>query len=309
MVLLEQVEVLLVDEARQGVGRGAHVEQAALLGLGGPLVGVAVAVEDDALVRGERGLDPLRGLDDRSRTRRRRPCRWQSASSCSATAVFSTMFGSERFCCEPQHAELELVARERERRGAVAVRAVLGEVGELRDAQVHLLARVARVGLVVDEGVHDGGKVVAQEDGDDCGRSLVGAQTVVVAGRGNACAQQVLVVVDRGDDAGEEDEELQVVLGRIATGRAGSCRSAEMDQLLCLPEPLTPSKGFSCCRQTRPWWEAIIFIFSIVTQVVVDGRWSWSRRWAQARAGTGRPRCAWSWPARRASTARRRAPS
>ncbi len=28
--------------------------------------------------------------------------------------------------------------------------------------------------------------------------------------------------------------------------------SVPIDQLLCLPEPLTPAKGFSCSRQTRP---------------------------------------------------------
>ena len=27
--------------------------------------------------------------------------------------------------------------------------------------------------------------------------------------------------------------------------------SVPIDQLLCLPEPLTPAKGFSCSRQTR----------------------------------------------------------
>ena len=28
--------------------------------------------------------------------------------------------------------------------------------------------------------------------------------------------------------------------------------SVPIDQLLCLPEPLTPAKGFSCSRQTSP---------------------------------------------------------
>jgi hypothetical protein len=28
--------------------------------------------------------------------------------------------------------------------------------------------------------------------------------------------------------------------------------SVPIDQLLCLPEPLTPAKGFSCSRHTRP---------------------------------------------------------
>ena len=40
-----------------------------------------------------------------------------------------------------------------------------------------------------------------------------------------------------------------------------------MDQLLCLPLPFTPSKGFSCCRQTRPCLLAIFFIISIVSRL------------------------------------------
>ena len=45
--------------------------------------------------------------------------------------------------------------------------------------------------------------------------------------------------------------------------------SVEMDQLLCLPEPLTPSKGFSCSRQTMWWCEATFFMISMVS-------WLWS---------------------------------
>ena len=41
----------------------------------------------------------------------------------------------------------------------------------------------------------------------------------------------------------------------------------DMDQLLCLPLPLTPSKGFSCCRQTRPYLGASFFIISIVSRL------------------------------------------
>ena len=37
-----------------------------------------------------------------------------------------------------------------------------------------------------------------------------------------------------------------------------------MDQLLCLPLPLTPAKGFSCNKHTKPCLSAILFIKSIV---------------------------------------------
>ena len=35
--------------------------------------------------------------------------------------------------------------------------------------------------------------------------------------------------------------------------------SVANDQLSCLPEPLTPAKGFSCSRHTRPWRAATFF--------------------------------------------------
>ena len=45
--------------------------------------------------------------------------------------------------------------------------------------------------------------------------------------------------------------------------------SVQSDQLLCLPEPFTPSNGFSCSRQTRPWRAATFFMTSMVS-------WLWS---------------------------------
>ena len=41
------------------------------------------------------------------------------------------------------------------------------------------------------------------------------------------------------------------------------------DQLLCLPDPFTPAKGFSASRQVMPWRSATFFIISIVS-------WLWS---------------------------------
>jgi hypothetical protein len=40
--------------------------------------------------------------------------------------------------------------------------------------------------------------------------------------------------------------------------------SSESDQLLCLPEPLTPANGFSCSRHASPYFGAIFFSISIV---------------------------------------------
>src|SRR6266699_653074 len=36
--------------------------------------------------------------------------------------------------------------------------------------------------------------------------------------------------------------------------------SVAIDQLLCLPEPLMPAKGFSWSRQIRPYFSAVFFV-------------------------------------------------
>ena len=41
--------------------------------------------------------------------------------------------------------------------------------------------------------------------------------------------------------------------------------SVPIDQLLCLPEPLTPANGFSCSRQTRPYLRAVLCMSCIVS--------------------------------------------
>ena len=60
-VLVEEGDVLGLDHGGQGVRRGLEVGQAAALGLLLPLLGVAVALEDDAVVVPERLLDPGQG--------------------------------------------------------------------------------------------------------------------------------------------------------------------------------------------------------------------------------------------------------
>ena len=48
--------------------------------------------------------------------------------------------------------------------------------------------------------------------------------------------------------------------------------SVPSDQLLCLPEPLTPANGFSCSRQTKPCRSAIFSQGLHGQLVVVDGQ-------------------------------------
>ena len=210
---LEQGDVLFFHHRGGSIGQGAQVGQTALGSLLSPLGAVAVAVEDDVLVVGQGLLDPGHGVGLKAR------------AALHGVGELLELLGNGRVehhvgvgqvLTRASGAELELVAREGEGRGAVAVGGVLGEVGQHRHAQVHALLVVALVGLALDDGLDDAVELVAQEDGDDCGRCLVGAQTVVVAGRGDADAQHLLVVIYSGDDTGQEDEELQVLLGGVA---------------------------------------------------------------------------------------------
>ena len=137
-----------------------------------------------------------------------------NSRTASATMVFSTTLGSAMESVEPHHAELELVAGEGEGRGAVAVRGVLLDRGQGGTPRSMLVRPCSLGGVVMDEGLDDLVQLVAQEDGDNGRGCLVGAQTVVVAGGGDAHAQQVGVGVDGLDEGGQEDEELQVLVGR-----------------------------------------------------------------------------------------------
>ena len=114
-------------------------------------------------------------------------------------------------------AELELVAGERKRAGAVAVAGVARQLRQHADADVEDAARLGGLGaarfldLLEDVGQH-----VAEEDRDDRRRRLVGAEAVIVAGAGDAEAQQALELVHGAQHRRAEHQELDVVVRRLA---------------------------------------------------------------------------------------------
>ena len=70
--------------------------------------------------------------------------------------------------------------------------------------------------LSVHDHLDDLGELVAQEDGHDRRRRLVGTQAMIVAAARGTGAQEVLVLVHGLDHGGEEDDELQVLQRRVA---------------------------------------------------------------------------------------------
>ena len=191
------------------------VGQAAALCLDGPLVAVAVAVEDDALVLVEDAADDVHGR-----------C---LNVLCLLEDVRVLLEGLGHRGVEhgvaagevdrrAGHAELEAVAGEGEGAGAVAVGCILGEMRQDVAAQVHELLGAGGGVLALGDGRADGLELVAQEDRDDGGRSLVGAQAMVVAGGGDGGAQELLVVVHSLEHGGQGQQEDGVV-GRVLARR------------------------------------------------------------------------------------------
>ena len=213
IVLCEQVEVLLVNVMRECICRALEVEQAALLRLGNPGLVVAVAVEDDALVRLDLALNE---------------CVYSGLEVLSALQLVSELAellgncGIQHNVCtrdvdgRTQRTELELVAGESKRRSTVAVGGVLRNRRKNSSAQIHLglvNVGVLRTGL---DGIKDRLQLIADEHGDDSRRRLVRAQTVIVACGCNRDAEQILILVNSLDNSGQEQDELGVLARVLA---------------------------------------------------------------------------------------------
>ena len=67
-------------------------------------------------------------------------------------------------------------------------------------------------------------------------RRLVGAEPMVVAGAGDAGAQQPLPLVDRTDHGRTEHQKLHVVVRCVARLSRLLPNSSDSDQLLCFPD-------------------------------------------------------------------------
>ena len=210
---LKQRDGIRRDQLGDRVHHAADVGQTAALCLGQPLVGVAVAVEDDALMRRQlaadermqRLLEVLRlfqlvrelgkrvggdGVEHRIRVR--------------------DAAGGRR------HAEFKLVAGEGEGRGAVAVARVAADDRQRGHADLHIGHRRDALLAALDDVPDDRRQLIAQEHGDDRRRRLVAAQPMIVARIGRAHAQQTRMLVHRLHHRGEHQQEHVVVLGLLA---------------------------------------------------------------------------------------------
>ena len=113
-------------------------------------------------------------------------------------------------------AELELVAGEGKRAGAVSIAGVLGQLGKNGNAGFENTALLAAFGGAFFDLFENVGELLAEEDGNDRRRRFVGAEAVIVVGAGDREAENLAVLADGADNGGTEDEELGVVMRRVA---------------------------------------------------------------------------------------------
>ena len=194
------------------------VQQAALAGFLLPFLRVPVAVEDDPLVL-------LYQLDEELFDRRRKLLPFLEPFLELGRAVIERIsdgevqhdVGERNALVRRHRAELELVAGEGKRAGAIAVAGVARQLGQHVHADVEDATALGGLGaarllhLLEDVGEH-----VAEEDRNDRRRRLVGPEAVIVPGAGDRETHQPLELVHRAQHGRTEDEELDVVVRRVA---------------------------------------------------------------------------------------------
>ena len=98
----------------------------------------------------------------------------------SATMVFKHRVGTGDRLRRTDGPELEFVAGEGERARAVAVSRIARQLGQHGDADLHESALLRGLRRPLLQLIHHVLKLIAEEDGDDGGRSFVGAQAVII---------------------------------------------------------------------------------------------------------------------------------
>ena len=113
-------------------------------------------------------------------------------------------------------AEFELIAGERERAGAVTVASVARQLRQHADSHIEGATLLRRLRRALLQLLEDVGEHVAEEDGQNRGRRFIRAEAVIVPRARDARAQQTLPPIDRAQDGRAEDQELHVVVRRVA---------------------------------------------------------------------------------------------
>lgn len=88
-------------------------------------------------------------------------------------------------------------------------------------------------------------KLLTKEYGDNCRRCLVSSETFIVSNVCCGLSQKICMLINGFQDTGENKKELDILMRSFSRLKKVDPSSVVRDQLLCLPEPLTPANGFS----------------------------------------------------------------
>ena len=248
-VLRHERNVLGQDVGGQGRGRIGQVHQPAALGLRHPGAVIAVAAEDDAAV----ALEDLaqKDIERLLEIRRARQAVGEAAELLGHDRVEDRIGARDRLA-RAGHAELEFIAGESQRRGAVAVGRILRDGGQHVDADAQLTAGLFGVVLLGDDGVDDILQLGAEEDGDHGRGRLLRAETVVVAREGDGAAQQLLIFIHARDEGRQEQQKLRVLAGRLAGGEEVFARVGAQRPVIVLAGAVDTRKGLFMQQADQP---------------------------------------------------------
>ena len=214
-VLFEEGDVFFLGECLEGFHGGAGIRETSLSSFFNPFVGIAVAVEDNALVF----LNDL--LEKVLEFFVELVCRNVSKLVCNDVECFcnNRIEDNVRFratLARTRCTEFELVACECERRSTVTVRSVTRERRESIRTELESASLLAGLRIALFELVDDVSKLVAEVHGDYCRRSFVCAKAVVITSACDCHTEQVSVSIDSVNHSAERSKE-DSVLVRVLT--------------------------------------------------------------------------------------------
>lgn len=199
--LFEELDVLVVIEASNGVAAGVNTPDTTLDGFIRPFRIVTVTVEDTLVVLGQHVLRDGERLFAGFEAVGDNLERFSRDGVQNGVHEGHVLGGTGG-------AELEAVTTVRERRGTVTVfrRDLNGRNSFGTERKVLLLRRVVTEGTVLD-GVEVVGDGRAEVGGHDSRRGFHGTEAEVVTRGRDGKAHQVTVLVNRGDDGGHDQRE------------------------------------------------------------------------------------------------------
>ena len=231
----EERETLLRDPARHGLRKRPQVRKPSLCSLLYPLFGVAVSVEQDPLVICQHLLQDLPESVLSVMLRNFLQCVTDRLQHICDRRVQNDVRVRDRQG-RSGHTEFEFVSGKCERGRPVPVRRIPCDMRQDGCTRAHLRLPLSFEGHTFLQSVQYKRELLPEENGNDCRRSLISSQSVIVPGCGDGNTENLCVLIDRRDDRDQEGQEGEVVTGMLS-------RVQEVDARIRLDRPVVMLAG------------------------------------------------------------------